>query len=192
MKQDLTVLNENITKSTKYLKVIIVLLIAIFAVLVIGVSKMFDKGTNETDANVEETLADYDVSMFEEIEAKDIASKTKKSKQVVYVGRSTCSWCAQFLPTLQKAQEEYGYTTLYVDIAKIIDFNATEFKLLDEDAYNTMMALTGDEYSGYMSENFGATPMVLIIEKGKIIGAQTGYSEYETFEKVLTDAGFKK
>ena len=65
-------------------------------------------------------------------------------------------------------------------------------KLLDEDAYNTMMALTGDEYSGYMSENFGATPMVLIIEKGKIIGAQTGYSEYETFEKVLTDAGFKK
>ena len=46
-------------------------------------------------------------------------------------------------------------------------------------------------YESYMEENFGATPMVLIIKNNKIIGASTGYSEYEDFVKVLNDADIK-
>ena len=93
------------------------------------------------------------------------------------------------LPRLQKAQKEYGYETLYVDIAKIIDFSNGD--VIDQDSYDTMMTLTCDDYYGYMKENFGSTPMILIIKDNKIIGAQTGYSEYEDFEKVLNDAGIK-
>ena len=53
-----------------------------------------------------------------------------------------------------------------------------------------MMKLTGTDYDGYMEENFGATPMVLIIKDGKIIEAQTGYSEYDTFKTLLKNAGY--
>ena len=75
-----------------------------------------------------------------------------------------------------------------IDIAKIIDFNTNSIK--DQDAYDIMMELNGEDYEGYMSENFGATPMILVVENGEIISAQTGYSEYDYFEKILEQAGY--
>ena len=143
----------------------------------------------ETTSSESEYNTDYDVSMFEEIKASDIKSKTKKDIQVVYIGRSTCSWCAAFLPTLWEAQEEYKYTTLYIDIAKIIDFSSGNVS--DQDSFDILNKLTGEGYESYMEENFGATPMVLIIKNNKIIGASTGYAEYESFVSVLNDAGIK-
>lgn len=171
-------------------RIIVVLLAVILIVLTIGVSKLYTN-SSETTTNTEESdyNTDYDVSMFKEIKASEISKETKGKLSVIYVGRETCSWCAAFLPNLWQAQEEYGYTTLYVDIAKIIDFENNSIK--DEDAYNVMMSLTGDNYDEYMEENFGATPMILIMKDNKIINAQTGYSEYDTFKTVLNDAGIK-
>ena len=186
--------NEILLKTLNLLKIILGLLIVIIILLVVGVSKLYDNNTsthsdNNTNTNSEENYnTNYDVSMFEEIEAKDISSKTKKTKQVIYVGRETCGWCTAFLPNLWQAQEDYDFTTLYIDIAKIINFNNNTIS--DQDAYDTMMALTGDDYEEYMEENFGATPMILVIEKGKIIAAQTGYSEYESFKPILENAGY--
>ncbi len=201
--KDIENLEKNFNKIANLLKIIIGILIIICVVTIFGLSRLYSSNSNYSSSNTDsqdnststdngesEEPADYDVSMFEEITASDIKSKTNKSKQVIYVGRSTCSWCIKFLPNLQKAQEEYGYKTLYIDIAKIIDFSSSA--IIDQSAYNTMTALTGDDYEDYMDEEFGATPMVLIVEKGKIIGAQTGYSEYDDFVKVLEDAGFKK
>lgn len=182
---------EILEKILKTNRIILVVLILMFILLTMGVSKMYSNKNIDTYTNTDsesEYNTDYDVSMFEEIEASDIASKTKKSKQVVYVGRASCGWCAAFLPTLWEAQEEYDYTTLYIDIAKIIDFS--NGNILDNDAYDTMLELTGDKYEGYMEQNFGATPMVLVIEKGKIISAQTGYNEFEAFKQVLENAGY--
>ena len=34
--------------------------------------------------------------------------------------------------------------------------------------------------------------MILIMKDNKIISAQTGYSEYDAFEKILNDAGITK
>ena len=103
--------------------------------------------------------------------------------QVIYIGRETCSWCAAFLPNLWDAQEKFGYKTLYIDIAKIIDFS--NGSILNQGDYDILASLTGEEYEGYMDENLGATPMVLIMKDNKIVGAQTGYSEYETFETAV-------
>ena len=196
--KDIENLNKSLNKISNLLKIIIGILIVIMVVVVAGTNKIYDDrnastysdSSSETNSESENETEEYDVSMFDEIKASDITSKTKKSKQVIYVGRSTCSWCIKFLPNLQKSQKEYGYKTLYIDIAKIIDFSANS--IIDQTAYNTMISLTGDDYKDYMDENFGSTPMVLIVEKGKIIGAQTGYSEYDDFVKVLEDAGYKK
>lgn len=183
--------NEILKKILKLGRIIVVLLAAILIVLTIGVSKLYSNGStgSTTSTKENEYNTEYDVSMFKEISASNIKNETKGKLSVVYIGRSTCSWCAAFLPNLWQAQEDYGYTTLYVDIAKIIDFE--NGGILDEDAYAIMMDLTGKNYDGYMEENFGATPMILIIKDNKIINAQTGYSEYDAFKTVLNEAGIK-
>ena len=185
--------NVILEKLLKIGKAILIILILILVVLTVGVSKMYSSGNTgentETTNEESEYNTNYDVSMFEEITAKDIKSKTKKDTQVVYIGRETCGWCAAFLPALWEAQDEYDYKTLYIDIAKIIDFS--DGSVLDQDSYDLLSNLTGDGYEKYMEENFGATPMVLIIKNNKIIGASTGYSEYEAFKTVLNDAGIQ-
>lgn len=182
---------ELLEKILKLGRIIVVLLAVILIVLTIGVSKLYTNSDTTAKTSTEESKynTDYDVSMFKEIKASEISKETKGKLSVVYVGRETCSWCAAFLPNLWQAQEDYGYTTLYIDIAKIIDFENNSIK--DEDAYNIMMSLTGDNYDEYMEENFGATPMILIMKDNKIVNAQTGYSEYDAFKTILNDAGIK-
>ena len=172
-------------------QIIAALLLAILVVLIIGVSKLYsNNNTSSKDDNKTSYNTDYDVSMFKEINASDIEKETKGGLKVLYIGRSTCGWCAAFLPNLWQAEEEYGYETLYIDIAKIIDFD--NGGVSDQDSYDIMMSLTGDNYDGYMKDNFGSTPMILIMKDNKIVGAQTGYSEYDDFNKVLNDAGINK
>ena len=180
--------NEILIKILNMSKIITGLLVVILVVLIIGVSKMDNVGeesinnTNETEYNTE-----YDVSMFEEIEASDLKKQTKGKTKVVYIGRESCGWCAAFLPNLWDAQKEYDFTTLYIDIAKIIDFSNGDIK--DQDSFDILNKLTGKGYEKYMEENFGSTPMILIIKDNKIVGGQTGYSEYDGFKKTLEDAG---
>lgn len=183
--------NELLDKILKLGRIIVVLLAAILIVLTIGVSKLYSINDTESTTSTEESEynTEYDVSMFKEISASDLKSETKGELSVVYVGRATCSWCAAFLPSLWQAQEDYGYTTLYVDISEIIDFE--NGGILDEDAYAIMMDLTGEDYDGYMEENFGSTPMILIMKDNKIISAQTGYSEYDPFKTLLNNAGIE-
>lgn len=175
-------------------KIIIGLLGVILIVLIIGVSKMYsnnkvDTNSNNTQESETEYNTNYDVSMFKEIEAEDLKDETKGKLRVVYIGRETCGWCAAFLPNLWIAQEDYKFETLYIDIAKIIDFS--NGNIIDQEEYDTLSSLTGKEYENYMKENLGATPMILIMKDNKIVGAQTGYSEYENFETILNNAGIK-
>lgn len=173
-------------------KIIIILLSLILIVLVVGVSKMYSNdSTTDTSSTTEETEynTNYDVSMFNEITANDINKKTKGELSVIYVGRESCGWCAAFLPNLWAAQEDYKFTTLYIDIAKIINFS--DGSILDQKAFNTLNNLTGEDYEGYMKENLGATPMILIVKDNKIVSAQTGYTEYSDFETFLNNAGIK-
>ncbi len=184
MKENEIILN----KIHKLLKLIVILFSATLIVLSIGVSSYINNNKKTETTTESEYNTDYDVSMFKEIKASELKKNTK-DLSVVYIGRSTCSWCAAFLPRLWEAQEEYGYKTLYIDIAKIMDFN--DGSITDQKAYDTMINLTGENYETYVKDNFGATPMILIMKNNKIVGAQTGYSEYEEFKKVLNEAGIK-
>lgn len=185
MKENEIILN----KIYKLLKLIVILFSATLIVLSIGVSSYINNNKKSETKTESEYNTDYDVSMFKEIKASELKKNTN-DLSVVYIGRSTCSWCAAFLPRLWEAQEEYGYKTLYIDIAKIMDFT-NNGEILDQKAYNIMINLTGKNYETYVKDNFGATPMILIMKNNKIVGAQTGYSEYEEFKKVLNESGIK-
>lgn len=136
-----------------------------------------------TTGNTEETKenTEYDISMFNEITTDDLSKVASSSEpQVIYIGRSTCGYCVAFLPTLQKAQSEYGYTTQYLDITKITT----------EEQQNALLAYDND--SKILSDNFGSTPMVLIVKDGKLVNGTVGYEEYDTFADFLEENGISK
>ena len=149
--------------------IIIVLLlvntIALFASL---------KDPSDTTTETENT---YDVSMFKTISADEFVEAYKGSElRVVYFGRSTCGYCVQFLPTLQQAQADYGYTTLYVDI-----------EALDSEEVSKITGL-----DSYLSETYGQTPNVVLVQNGQIMDYNLGYTDYETFASMLEKNGFTK
>lgn len=163
-------MEEQLRKLQTCAYIIIVLLlvntIALFASL---------KDPKEEISNESEETYDYDVSMFDAIDEDEFVDVYNGSElSVVYFGRSTCGYCVQFLPNLQQAQAEYGYTTLYVDIEAVVD--STKITELDS----------------FFEDNYGATPIVVLVQNGEVVASQVGYTDYSTFASLLEENGFTK
>ena len=154
------------------LALMIVLVLFQFASLVnSSESSVKSKETTETE-NTE-----YDVSMFKQIDVDGLKEAfDSEEAKVVYLGRATCGYCVQFLPVIQKAQDEFGYKTLYIDITTIDEDGAKEIQGMDS----------------FLEENYGTTPLVIIVKDGKLVKGHVGYAEYDEFAKYLTDNGIEK
>ena len=119
--------------------------------------------------------------MFHSVTAETLKDETaKEDLQIVYIGRSTCGFCVQFLPILQQAQKDYDYETLYLDITTV---KTTE--QLDR-------ILELDNESGFLDKNFGSTPMVLLMKNSEIVDTSVGYKEYSEYSEWLEKNGFTK
>lgn len=134
----------------------------------------------------------YDVSMMDEVDIKEALNLFDTNETyVMYVGRSTCGACVAYLPALQKAQEEYGYTTKYLDITRI-NMDSEDFKkftsLLD---IKYEMVEQGVKKNLPFGDWFGYTPMTIIIKDGKMVGGEIGTMEYSSLQQLLNKY-FKK
>jgi predicted bacteriocin transport accessory protein len=167
------------------IKKLMTCLYIIIALLVINTIILFTNnvsvGTSNTSSSEEtEESSDYDVSMFNSVTTDEAIKLFDSSDtQVIYIGRSTCGYCVKFLPTLQQAQEDFGYTTNYLDITTV-----------DSDGQTKLLAKDNDE--NFLEENFGSTPMVILVKDGKMVDTWVGYSEYDSFAEFLTNNGFSK
>ncbi len=179
------------------LKVIKILLICLLVILTLNTCYIMFSGGNgsgSTNQTGEET-EEYDVSMFTAIDQTKFMSNLKsKDLKVTYFGRSSCGYCIQFLPTMQKAQTNLKFEMNYVDITKV-DAESDDYKKMVElinaktDDLNKRYGLTGsDEAYKYL---YGYTPMVTITQNGKVVDVWVGYSDYDTFVSWLNDAGVK-
>ena len=137
-------------------------------------------------------VPEYDVSMFEEIKAEDIESLSKGSKLVVFIGRSSCGYCAIFAPVLSDIQDEYNVDIKYIDIAKIINYESATGELLDEESDKILKEMSANDKGKTLMNDYGATPMLLIIENNKIINGQVGYSDFDYVAQLFDTEGFKK
>lgn len=168
------------------------IIIALLAIntLIILVSSINDAGRYKKDStktsensgtgSQNEPTGEYDVSMMNAVDVKEaIRLFDAKETQVIYIGRSSCGYCVKFLPSLQKAQKEYGYKTNYLDITTVT-----------EDGHSDLMKK--DNKDKFLEKNFGATPMVILVKDGKIVDTWLGYSEYDDFAQFLEKNGFKK
>ncbi len=190
-----TKLNSNVVDYSSLLKKILICLYILIALATICtvtyIVRVTTNGSNKTNETLTtEENEDYDVSMFKSIEPKEFIKLTKsEDTKVVYFGRSTCGYCVKFLPNLQKAQEELGYKTYYVDIANIET---------SSDEYNDMLSLIDGMAEKYNKDNgtdyeslYGYTPTIALVKDGKIQNIWIGYSEYDAFISWLNENGVK-
>lgn len=173
---------------------ILVVIMAILAIINLSILVSNNSGQTTTNEdltpNSTDTSADYDVSEFDEIKASDLSKESKNKTIVVYIGRSSCGYCVQFVPILKSVQEKYNFTTKYIDIAKIIDYNSSSIS--DQDAYNLLTNMkTNSEQKGIM-EQFGSTPMTLVIKNNTIVDSIVGATDESTLTKLIEDNGFSK
>jgi len=157
---------------------IIIVLLAVNTVISLthsNISNESSDNTEQTEENIE-----YDVSMFDTVNADKVVDLYKsKNTQVIYIGRSTCGYCVQFLPILQQAQKDYGYKTKYLDITTV-----------NEAGQQAILAKDNSE--GFLANNFGSTPMVILVKDGKLVDGWVGYAEYDAFANFLEENGLKK
>ena len=188
--------NEWLLKSIFYSLICIIVFTAITAVFTIILAVDYhnngkNKNTNYSNSSSENGQGsgsnqgtedpEYDVSMFTEVTADELINLYNGAeKSLIYIGRPTCGYCVAFLPTLQQAQEELGYKTYYYDISNVTN-----------EEYD---AITG--LNDFMANNFGYTPMVIVVQNGQILSADgsgegwVGYAEYDAFIEYLHGLGY--
>ena len=165
---------------------IISVLILIF-ILADGTEKAGN--TDSQSGEPTEVSADYDVSAFKEIKAQDIKKESKGKNMLIYVGRSSCGYCVQYVPVLTQVQEKSKkYQTYYIDIAKILDFSSATGGILDQEANNIMQQLDKE----FMESNWGATPLTLVVKDSKLVDSIVGYVDADTLEALIKKNGFVK
>ena len=181
-------------KDTKKLFLLLYVMLGLLVVNTCFVIFDGSSKTTTTDTKEEETNTEYDVSSFNKInETQFLATVKKADIQVIYLGRSTCGYCIQFLPSIKKAQEDYKYTTNYVDITAV-DTSSADYKTMTTminnmtDTFNKAHNYTGDNAYEYL---YGYTPMILITKNNKIVDVWVGYSDYATFAAWLNENGIK-
>lgn len=93
-----------------------------------------------------------------------------EDKNIVFIGRPTCSYCVKLKPHLEEIADENNLKIYYVNIDEMSEEDTDKF-FSSTDAFD--------------KENL-STPMVLITKDGKVIDSNTGYmekSKYEDFFK---------
>ena len=186
--------NDILTFVTPFILVLCVIVIGILlAFLFIRVGDLAKEVKEiKTQLTPEEVPNGYDTTPFKEIVGKDILEESKDDTIVVLVARQSCGYCALYAPVITKVSENYDFTVRYVDLEKIIDIYSPNWDVIDQESYNAMVSLpTIAGYETFM-DDFGATPMTVVIKNGKIIGGVVGYVEEDTLIKALKDSGFLK
>lgn len=155
-----------------------------------GGSSSDNSGNSSTSGT--QTSSDYDVSDFDTLTLAQVLKLfDSKDTSVLYLGRSSCSACVSFLPTLKSVQKDLRFKTKYLDITTVdtssSDYNTFISKLTKEIEVNA----NGTKSTGKISEFYGYTPMVIIIKDGKAVNASVGALSESNFKKFLSSNGIK-
>lgn len=110
-------------------------------------------------------------------------------KIVLYIGSETCSYCKELLPILHKAQTNLNFTTVYLNLGKV---NLEEYQKLSPYLDKVLTANVNGESKTQEMGKFFVTPMVAVINDGKMIDGFIGGISYREYTNFLKDSGISK
>ena len=167
----------------EYLPIATFIISVITLILIIAIlGKVSDGTTTKKSTSGSENegteTAEYDTSMFTEIDADKFVElvKNKKEYYFVYTGRPSCSYCQMMIGNYQQSVEEYDYELYYYDTENVTSEIVSEIQGLDE----------------IFEQDFPSTPMVYLVGKGEVKDVNEGYTEYSTYANFLEDNGVEK
>ena len=152
-----------------------------------------NSGSSEESSSEEDVPTEYDVSMFKKISFdnfKDMLEDSDKKVRFVFTGRSNCPYCLKFLPSLQKSVEEYDYELNYLDMITVYDTKASTYSKEDDEKLEEIRDM--DSHFSDQNTYLGSTPMVYVVQNGKVIDVHAGYTEYEDYASFLEEHDVKK
>lgn len=136
----------------------------------------------------------YDISKMNEVSVKETLDLFEKDEtSLIFFGRESCSVCEKLLPILNEAQINNDIKINYIDITKV-DRTSTSWETLvsklDIKTSATLSETSNDEAEvvsetyGYFIDNYGFTPMIVMIKDGEqkagFIGTKT-IDEFNTW-----------
>lgn len=180
-------------KKIYYLAIAIVIIVSINLIICIAGKITVKTDSTTTSTTDEATESDYDVSMMNSLSLSQVLDlfNDKKSTSVVYLGRSTCSACVSFLPTLQSMQSKYNYVTQYLDITTVDTSSSNYTDLISKLAVDKTINVNGESKTDKFGSFYGYTPMVFIIKNGKFADGIVGAYSETKFEEFLNNNGIK-
>jgi len=151
-----------------------------------------DNGKKQAEVN-----PDYDVSMMKSLNIDEvIALFDTKETHVVYIGRAGCPHCVNYLPTLQRAQEEFNYVTIKV-VADSPENQDRESHAKLRDLLT--MSYTMETHNGTETKTFGEffyeygyVPTTFIIKDGKMADGFIGGRDFNDFVSFLEKNGITR
>ncbi len=167
-----------------------------FIVLIILVAGLYFKGsTTATGTNSGNNSSDssYDTSRLTLLDKNRTEALIKsKNTEIVYIGRSGCGVCQNYLPKLNTVIDKLDIKVNYLSL------DVSNWKTEYEDIFDvldietTITDSSGEKHEGTYGEllkKFGFTPITVIIKDGKMVDGfvgsrDTSYIE-EFFNKYL-------
>ena len=174
-----------------YTLLIVILIIVSVNFLMTLTSKLSIKDTTSTTTT--EQTTEYDVSMFKSLTEQQVVDlfNDKNATYVVYLGRSTCSACVSFVPTLKAMQTKYNFVTQYLDITTVKADSDSHKALLEKLSSKVTLTVNGSTETKSYGEYYGYTPMTFIIKNGKFVDGIVGAYSESSFESFLNENGIK-
>ena len=155
--------------------------------------------SSSSSSSSESSSSDYDVSQMKEVDVDDaLALFDEEGTHVLYIGRSTCSVCVQFVPVLNEVQEDLDFKTNYLDVDAISSIWAKNKTDAAEEMYNQVKRLTDKldieasangetDTLGNLFISKGFTPALVVIQEGKVVGGFFGYRDKDTLTGILEE-----
>ena len=160
---------EELAKSLlKTFGIIFAVILVVGAAAGISTIKKDDSGSSKTDEVSLETAG------FNELSIDNYLKMLKEDeKNIILIARPTCSYCEMFTPILKEAADDMNLVINYV--------NTDEFSSDDWEKFESSLS--------YFSENDWGTPLTLIVQNGKVVADNSGYTDIETIKTFFKNNG---
>ena len=157
----------------------------IMAILIIGLY-FRDGSTNSTttgSSSSDSSTTEYDVSAMNGVDADEaLALFEEEGTHVLYIGRSTCSACIQFVPQLNQVIDDWDLEINYLPLGS--NFRTEFADLFDKLSIETEINNEEGTY-GELLEAHGYTPFVIVIQDGKMVDGFVGSRDADTIKAFL-------
>ena len=171
---------------------IVIIGFVVMAILIIGLYFQGDSNTaNNNSSGSSSSTTEYDVSEMNEVSVDEaVALFEEEGTHVLYIGRSGCTYCRQFVPVINEVQAELGFTTNYLDVQEYINNWQGSSDELEPLAELLTIEASANGESGTLGDLFlerGYTPVFVVIQDGEVVEGFFGYQGAEAVTSLLEE-----